>query len=242
MQLVKRGTGCQGSRVGGRRSDAAVGGCAYAQFDFGLVATAIWRRCGRLPSAKIEPSPFCRVSTSRRREPSGGGWRTDYPCTARSIWMIRLSELTKPPVPLERAREPMHYVVRLTDDALFECPFTMASDVGTSGLSPARPSSCVRLPAQGWIPLGGRLLGDAGVAAMEAELEPSVFRLRSIRSKMFHSPIRSSSQFIVTAVPQIRNIGFWRRSRRCARRPSGVTTAAKRTSAPCAIQTAGSWR
>ena len=31
--------------------------------------------------------------------------------------------------------EPSHWVVGLTDDAIYQCPFVMASDVGTMGLS-----------------------------------------------------------------------------------------------------------
>ena len=45
------------------------------------------------------------------------------------------SELTKTPISKTADDVPNHWVVRLTDDALFQCPFTMASDVGTIGLS-----------------------------------------------------------------------------------------------------------
>src|SRR5688572_25143200 len=108
------------------------GGYAFAQFGF--------RGDSNMP-ARFPPSlrtdrafSFCRILyTSVRREPSGGGWRTDYPFGEINL-MIRLSELTKTPVPFQGERRPQHYVVRLTDEALFECPFTMASDVGTIGL------------------------------------------------------------------------------------------------------------
>jgi hypothetical protein len=50
--------------------------------------------------------------------------------------MIRVSELTKTRISKEANGEPQYWVVRLTDDALFSCPFTVASDVGTIGLSP----------------------------------------------------------------------------------------------------------
>ena len=39
-----------------------------------------------------------------------------------SILSIRLSELTKTRVSFDGAREPNHLVVRLTDEALFQCP------------------------------------------------------------------------------------------------------------------------
>ena len=46
---------------------------------------------------------------------------------------VRLSELTKAAVRLDRG-EPNHLVTRLTDDALFRCPFVMMTEVGTIGL------------------------------------------------------------------------------------------------------------
>src|SRR5215212_4329794 len=76
----------------------------------------------------------CRLQyTSVRREPSGGGWRTDYPYGEINL-TTRFSELTRTPVSRGPDGRPNHYVVRLTDDELFECPFTIASDVGTIGL------------------------------------------------------------------------------------------------------------
>lgn len=155
---------------------------------------------------------FCRLLyTSVRREPSGGGWRTDYPYGEINL-MIRLSELTKTPVPFHGERQPTHYVVRLTNDALFECPFTMASDVGTIGLSPAEAEQ-LRL----YLLKGGFLWVDDfwGPAAWQQwtrelakVLPPSEYPIEDVP---LSDPI-FSSQFVVTKVPQITNIGFWRRS------------------------------
>jgi hypothetical protein len=108
---------------------------AYAQFGRGFRGGG--RAAARYPPALRDDRAFsfCRIQyTSVRREPSGGGWRTDYPYGEINL-MIRLAELTKTSVPFEGAQQPTHYVVRLTDEALFECPMTMASDVGTVGLS-----------------------------------------------------------------------------------------------------------
>src|SRR6478736_9475393 len=57
----------------------------------------------------------CRLQyTSVRREPSGGGWRTDYPYGEINL-LIRLSELTKTPVSFNAgSHRPNQYVVRLT--------------------------------------------------------------------------------------------------------------------------------
>jgi hypothetical protein len=72
--------------------------------------------------------------TSVRRESNGSGWRTDYPWAQRNL-LIRLSELTKTRVSWLTPRSPHVWLVRLTDAALFDCPYLMASDVGTIGLT-----------------------------------------------------------------------------------------------------------
>ena len=70
---------------------------------------------------------ICRLSyRSVRSEPMGIGWRTDYPFAEINL-MTRLSELTRTRVSRDQAGRPNHYVVRLTDDALFDCPFTVFS-------------------------------------------------------------------------------------------------------------------
>src|SRR5215208_1000995 len=64
---------------------------------------------------------FCRgMYNSNRPEAGGMGWWTDYP-DADINFSIRLSELTKTHISREASGEPNHLVVRLTDDALFQC-------------------------------------------------------------------------------------------------------------------------
>ena len=80
---------------------------------------------------------FCRVLfTSNRREKRG--WDTDYP-GADINFTVRLSELTKTDVKMTResgeAETPDAVVVRLTDDELFKCPFTLMEDAGTAHFS-----------------------------------------------------------------------------------------------------------
>src|SRR6476659_1906523 len=82
---------------------------------------------------------FCRVLfTSNRREKQG--WDTDYP-GADINFSVRLSELTKVRVKfVDEAGEgevPDAVVVRLTDDALFQCPFALMEDAGTARFSDA---------------------------------------------------------------------------------------------------------
>ena len=169
----------------------------------------------RLASTQMPDADFtiCRLMyTSVRREPSGGGWRTAYPYGEINL-MIRLSELTKTPVPFARAREPMHYVVRLTDDALFECPFTMASDVGTIGLSPAEAEQLRLYLLKGgflWVDdFWGTLAWEQWTRELSKVLPPSEYPIEDVP---LTDPI-FSSQFVVSSIPQITNIGFWRRTR-----------------------------
>src|SRR5215218_4425292 len=62
---------------------------------------------------------FCRLMYARvRYEALGMGWATDYPYAEINL-MTRLSELTKTPISRDAQGQPNTWVVRLTDDALF---------------------------------------------------------------------------------------------------------------------------
>jgi hypothetical protein len=169
---------------------------------------------------RLAPSAFpdrdfvvCRLMyTSVRREPSGGGWRTDYPYGEINL-TIRFSELTRTPVSQSGGREPNHYVVRLTDDELFQCPFTMASDVGTIGLT---DDEAVRLRLyllKGgflWVDdFWGPLAWEQWTHELSKVLPPELFPIQDVP---LDDPI-FKSQFIVQKVPQITNIQFWRMTR-----------------------------
>ena len=78
---------------------------------------------------------FCRLMYRQvRTHQRGLGWGTDYP-DAEINFSIRLSELTKTRVSRTPDREPNHFVVRPTDDALFQCPFIIMSDPGSVGFT-----------------------------------------------------------------------------------------------------------
>jgi len=91
----------------------------------------------RFPSGTFEDGAFtaCKLMySSDRREAGGVGWATDYPFAAINL-MTRLSELTKVRVSRDESRDINYWVIRLTDPALFDCPFLMGSDVGTASFS-----------------------------------------------------------------------------------------------------------
>ena len=91
----------------------------------------------RVPPRTIIDGGFtiCKwMFRSDRSEPSGVGWSTDYPFGEINL-LTRLSELTKVRVSRDRGGDLNYWVVRLTDDQLFECPILLGSDVGTAALS-----------------------------------------------------------------------------------------------------------
>ena len=189
----------------------AMASCAYAQFGrdfggFGFDEPVRWAP----PDMPDRNFTVCRLMyTSVRREANGGGWRTDYPYGEINL-MTRLSELTKTPVSFNGARRPLQWVVRLTDDAIFGCPYTVAADVGTIGLT-QQEADRLRL----YLEKGGFLWVDDfwGTAAwaqwtreLAKALPPSEFPIEDVP---LSDPI-FSTQFNVTKIPQITNIQFWR--------------------------------
>jgi hypothetical protein len=124
--------------------------------------------------------------------------------------MTRLSELTRTPISRNARNQPQQWVVRLTDDALFNCPYTVASDVGTIGLTDIEAER-LRL----YLLKGGFLWVDDfwGTAAwlqwtreLSKALPPSEYPIEEVPMS---DPI-FNAQFVVTQVPQITNIQFWR--------------------------------
>jgi hypothetical protein len=190
---------------------ALIAGCVLAS----TMAVLAQFRSGGLGGA-LAPKQFpdadvaiCRlVYTEVRRY--GQGWRTDYPLGERNL-SIRLSELTRTRVSFGRGREPNHYLVRLTDDALFSCPFLMAGDVGSMGIN---ATDGARL--REYLLKGGFLWTDDHWGSEEWEVwqreiakvfPPDEYPIEEVTPA---DPI-FSTQFVVKEMPQIPNIGFWRR-------------------------------
>jgi len=91
----------------------------------------------RMPPRDFHDGRFtlCKwMFRSDRFEAGGIGWSTDYPFGEINL-LTRLSELTKVPVSRDGRGAVNYWVVRLTDDQLFECPMLIGSDVGTASLS-----------------------------------------------------------------------------------------------------------
>jgi hypothetical protein len=152
----------------------------------------------------------CRIMyTSVRREANGGGWRTDYPGGETNL-MVRMSELTKAPISRDQTGRPNTWVVRLTDPALFNCPYTVASDVGTIGLSPEEAEHLRLYLLKGgflWVDdFWGTPAWDQWSRELAKVFPPGEFVIEDIAASdpIFHT------LFDVQEAPQITNIQFWR--------------------------------
>jgi uncharacterized protein DUF4159 len=155
---------------------------------------------------------ICKVMyTQVRREAMGIGWMTDYPYAAVNL-MIRASELTKIRVSMDGSRNPRPWVVRLTDDALFQCPFIMASDVGTMGIEPDEAARLREYLLKGgffWVDdFWGTEAWDHWVRQISQVLPPDEYPIVDV--PMDHPIFRTLH--LVTQVPQVTNIQFWRAS------------------------------
>ena len=152
----------------------------------------------------------CRVAyRSVRVEPMGIGWQTDYPFAEINL-STRLSELTKTRVSRSHSGQPNHFVVRLTDDALFNCPLTMASDVGSLGFSAAEVERLRLYLLKGgflWVDdFWGTLAWNQWSKEIAKVLPPSEYPIEDVA----HDDPVLRSMFDVERVPQITNIQFWR--------------------------------
>jgi len=153
---------------------------------------------------------ICRLAYTRvRAEQSGIGWQTDYPYAEINL-TTRLSELTKTRVSRDAEGTPNHYVVRPTDDTLFNCPLIVASDAGTIGLDEAE---IVRL--RQYLVKGGFLWVDDfwGPDAWD-HWEDQITQVLPFPEYKIEDVALSDPMlhglFEVTKVPQISNILFWR--------------------------------
>ena len=147
--------------------------------------------------------------TSVRREANGAGWRTDYPWGERHL-MMRLAEITKTRVSKLAADTPHSWLVRLTDEALFDCSFLMASDVGTIGLSPEEALGLRLYLEKGGFLWVDDFWGEAAWSQWSRELAkampPAEYPIEDVPMS---DPI-FRTMFEVTKIPQVTSIRFWR--------------------------------
>jgi hypothetical protein len=155
---------------------------------------------------------FCRIMyRSNRREAGGQGWSTDYPSADVNL-SIRLSELTKMNVSRQAEGEPNHLVVRLTDEALFQCPFAMIEDAGSASISDEEAARLRDYLLKGgfiWVDdFWGTAAWDQWVQEIRKSLPAAEYPIRKVPDD--HPLFKTL--FHVSNVPQIPSIQFWRMS------------------------------
>jgi hypothetical protein len=161
---------------------------------------------------------FCRAMfDSNRREKRG--WSTDYP-GADLNFSTRLAELTKAPVTLRRDRDdatgedyaPDAVVVRLTDDALFKCPFVLMQDSGTADFSAEEAQRLREYLLKGGFVFASDYWGELARVQFDEQLR---LALPAVDYPIVELPLTHSiwnTLFDVKTVPQMPSIQSWRRS------------------------------
>ena len=186
---------------------ALAAAAAQAQFGFREGSFAARYAPADMPDASFV---ICRLAyTQVRRESSGIGWQTDYPYAEINM-MTRLSELTKTRISRDVNGEPNYYVVRLSDNSLFNCPFIMASDAGTIGFAPAEAERLREYLLKGgflWVDdFWGSLAWEHWTEEIAHVLPPSEFPIEDV--PLTDPMLRA--MFEIDQIPQITNIQFWR--------------------------------
>jgi hypothetical protein len=191
----------------------AVGTAAAAQ----IWAGGYGRTPPRFPTATTFQGGFnfCRAMfQSDRREKQG--WGTDYP-GADINFSIRVSELTKINVTMRddtEVPEPEAVVVRLTDEALFQCPFLFMEDAGTARFSDAEIDRLQEYLLKGGFLLVSDYHGSWGRQQFDEQiaraLPPARFPTIELTPPSDHALWRT--MFPVKQLQQNASIQTWRRS------------------------------
>lgn len=155
---------------------------------------------------------FCRLMfTSAWREASGSGWNTDYP-GADLNFPIRLAELTKTRISRQPSGDSNHLVVRATDPFLYQCPFLLASDIGTASFDAEEVAALRAYFEKGgflWVDdFWGERAWSVWVDEVSRILPPGEYPIEEV--PMSHPLWRTV--FEVKGLPQIPAISHWRRS------------------------------
>jgi hypothetical protein len=151
---------------------------------------------------------FCRIAYSIGGRGRGGGWGVDFPQADTNL-SIRLSDLTKTPVSFDANHDPNHLVVRLTDDALFQCPFVMMTEVGNIFIEDDEATRLREYLLKGGFLWADDFWGSYAWAVWESQirrvLPPGQYPI--VELPMDHALFKM--QFMVKRVPQIPSINYW---------------------------------
>lgn len=158
---------------------------------------------------------FCRAMfTSDHREKQG--WSTDYP-GADLNFSVRVAELTKVTVTRTSDGEtddmPDAVVVRLTDEALFKCPFLFMEDAGTMRLNNAEVERLREYLLKGGFLLVSDYHGSYGQEQFDEEIRRALPAAQyPIIDIAPPNHVMWTTMFNVTKLPQMASINTWRRT------------------------------
>lgn len=152
---------------------------------------------------------FCRLVYQSSRVGSGGSWTTDYP-NADINMSIRFAELTKTRVSFYSDGQPNHLLVRPTDPTLFKCPLVIMTAPGSAFFSDADVLALRTFLAKGGFLWADDFWGTYQWQQWETQLRKVLPDAAIVDIPMDHPMLRA--QFVVTEIPQIPNIGYFRRS------------------------------
>ena len=152
---------------------------------------------------------FCRiVFSSDPRGGADGGWNVDWPRADINL-SVRLAELTKTPVSRGTGGEPNHWLIRLTDDMIFQCPFIMMTEVGSASLSQPEAERLREYLLKGgflWADdFWGSYSWDWWNDQLQRVLPPTEYPVVTLDSS---HPLFSANVKIAKT-PQIPSINFW---------------------------------
>jgi hypothetical protein len=160
---------------------------------------------------------FCRVWFRNGNSGDGDGWFVDYPRADENL-SIRLSELTKTPVTHDVEGNPFPVIVRLTDPALFRCPFIMMSEPGGSYFTDEEAANLRAYLLKGGFLWVDDFWGSRAWRNWEDQLtkalSPAEFPI--IDLPVSHTMFRML--FPIAVLPQIPNVGLWRSYRQTSER------------------------
>lgn len=154
---------------------------------------------------------YCRIVYRPAFDGRGGNWTTDYP-RADINFSIRFSELTKARVSFARSGDPNHLLVRFTSDELFQCPLVILSAPGSALIDDQEAKRLREYLLKGGMLWTDDFWGTYQWQHWESQLR-KVFPANEypiIDLPLDHPLFKT--QFVVSEVPQIPNIGFFVRS------------------------------
>jgi hypothetical protein len=200
-----------------------------------LLATAGYAQFRRGPSYRLATPEsfdgsfnFCRVVFRGASNGDGGGWGVDYPDADRNM-SVRLSELTKTPVSMDSRGEPNHLLVRLTDPALFRCPFIMMTEVGSLFMDEQEAAQLRAYLLKGGFMWADDFWGEYAWAVFESQIRKALpsgsYPIKDVPTDhmIFHT------MFTVQKVPQIPSANFWWGTGSTSERGSGSAVPHMRT-------------